>query len=213
MQQLLAFALHHSRYGYSGPTAYHFGNIVGSHLFANHGVAVLRRLELVLYRLDVVVERFEFTVAYFSHAFVVAFALGTFSLKLQLFYLLLVLLYLVDQRFLAFPLCTERTLLVFQFGNVLVELCNLVGIVLALDGLAFNLKLFQLTCNLVELLRYGVALHTQFGSSLVHKVDGLVGEEAVADVALREFHGSYTGIVLNTHLVVVLIAFLQSTQY
>ena len=90
---------------------------------------------------------------------------------------------------------------------------NLVGVVLALDGLAFNLKLLQLTCNLVKLLRHRVALHAELCRSLIHKVDGLVGKETVGDVTLGELYGGNAGIVLNTHLVVVLITFLQATKY
>jgi hypothetical protein len=196
VQQLLAFALHHARNGYSRPAAYHLGYVVGCHLLAYHGVAALRRLQLVLYLSDVLFKSLQSAVAYLSHALVVALALGALSLELQLLHLLLVLLNLVHQALLALPFSAERLLLVAQFGDVLVELLNLLGVVLALDSLALNLELLQSARNLVEFLRYRVALHAQLCSRLVHEVDSLVWQEAVGDVTLRKLYGSYAGIVL-----------------
>ena len=85
-------------------------------------------------------------------------------------------------------------------------------VLLALDGLALNLQLLQAARNLVEFLGHAVALHAQLGSRLVHQVDGLVGQEALGDVAVREFHGSHHGLVLDTHLVVCLVSLLQPSQ-
>ena len=87
------------------------------------------------------------------------------------------------------------------------------GVVLALDGGTLYLELLESAGNLIELLRYGVALHTQLGCSLIHKVYGLVGEEPLGDVTVGEFHGGYHGLIHDTHLVVVLIPLLKSTQY
>ena len=212
VQQLLAFALHHARNGYSRPAAHNLGYVVGCHLLAYHGVAALRRLQLVLYLSYVLFESLQSAVAYLSHKLVVALALGALSLELQLLHLLLVLLNLVHQALLALPFSAERLLLVAQFGDVLVELLYLLGVVLALDSLALNLELLQSARNLVELLGHRVALHAQLCSRLVHKVDGLVGQESVGDVTLRKLHGSYAGVVLYTHLVVVLVALLQSAE-
>ncbi len=49
-------------------------------------------------------------------------------------------------------------------------------------------------------------------SLAVHEVDGFVGQEAVADVAFRQFYSRNARIVLDTHLVVVLVTFLQPAQ-
>ena len=212
VQKFLAFALHHTCNRYSRPAAYHLGYVVGSNLLAYHCLAVLRAAQLSLYALYVVLEVRQAAVAYLSHTLVVAFTLGTLGLELELLHLLLVLLYLVDKSFLAFPFCAERLFLVSQFGYFLVELFYLRLVVLTFDGLTLNLELFQLTCYLVELLRNRVALHTQLRCCLIHEVDGLIRQETVGDVTLRKFHGSYAGIILNTYFVMVLVAFLQTTQ-
>ena len=89
---------------------------------------------------------------------------------------------------------------------------NLGFIAFALDGLTLNLELSQTTGDLIEFLRHGVTLHTQFGGSLVHQVDGLIWQEPLRDITLRELDGSDTGIILDTYLMVVLVALLQTTQ-
>ena len=102
--------------------------------------------------------------------------------------------------------------MVAQLGDVLVQLGYLRLVVLAAYGLALYLQLLQPAGYLIEFLRHRVALHAQFGGGLVHQVNGLVGQEAVADVAFRQLHSGYAGVVLYTHLVVVLIALLQTAQ-
>ena len=129
--------------------------------------------------LDVVFEGLQFRVTDFRHLAIVALTLGTFGFKFQVLHLLLVLLNLVDELALTLPLGTELRLLLTEFCNVLIQLGNLGLIPLALDGLALNLELGKATGDLVEFLRHGVTLHAEFGSSLVHQVDGLVGQETL----------------------------------
>ena len=184
MQQLLTLALQHTRHWYSGPAAHHFCYIIGSDFLSHHGFSTLCIAQLTLYGVDVVLQRLQFAVAYLCHTLIVAFALGTFSLNLQVLNLLLVFLNLVHEGFLSFPFGSILLLLFSQVGNILVELINLGLVVLSLYCLALNLELFQLTRNLVEFLRHGVTLHTEFCCSLIHEVDCLVWQETVADVSL-----------------------------
>ena len=213
MQQLVALALHHAADGDAGPPADNLCNVVGRDLFAHHGVVALGVVQLLLYCGDVVFERFQASVAYLGHTFVVAFAFGPFGLQLEILHLLLVFLNLVHQCAFAFPLGPELLFLVFEFGDVLVELCNLLLVVLPFDGFALNLQLFQPSCYFVKLFRYGVSLHAELCCCLVHQVDGLVRQEPVGDVTLRQFHGGNARVVLYTHLVVVLVALFQPSQY
>ena len=66
--------------------------------------------------------------------------------------------------------------------------------------------------DLVERLRFAVAFHSQLCRCLVDEVDGLVGKETVGDVSCRETHGLNDGSILDTDLMMVLIALLQATQ-
>ena len=121
MQQFLALALQHTRHGDACPAAHHFGNVVGGYLFAHHAAA-FTLCQLLCQRVDVVLKSLQPAVPYLSHPCVVALALGTLSLKLQLLHLLLVLLNLVHQTLLALPFSAELVFAVAQFGDVLVQL-------------------------------------------------------------------------------------------
>ena len=114
---------------------------------------------------------------------------------------------------LVLPLLTHLFLLPSQVGYLFLDTRKL-GVLFALttDGLAFNLKLGKTTADFIEFLRHGVALHTELCCGFVHQVDGFIGQEALGDVTLRELYGSNDGVVLDTHLVVVLVTFLQTTQ-
>ena len=220
VQQFLAFALQHPRHWYSRPSAHHFCDVVFSHLLAHHSFSALCVFQLLLNMFDVVFQHFQFAVAYFSHPFVVALTLSPFRFELQVFHLLFVVLNTVYESLFPFPFGAEGFLFVSQFGYVLVELRELafrrrflvlVSRLFVFDGFAFYFELLQPSCYLVELFRHRVAFHTQFCGSLVHEVDGLVGQESVGDVSFRQFHGSYAGVVLDTHLVVVFVSFLQTS--
>ena len=113
---------------------------------------------------------------------------------------------------LTLPFGTELGFLFAEFCYVLIQLGYLGFIALALDGLTLNLELSQTTGDLIQFLRHGVTLHTEFGGSLVHQVDGLVWQESLGDITLRELYGGDTGIILDTYLVVVLVALLQTSQ-
>ena len=215
MQQLFSFALHHACHRNTSPAGYNLSNIIRCHFLAyqsSGGRIAGRTVQLGLDGLDVVLQNLQLRVADFGYLAVVALALGTLGLILQVLHLLLVLLNLVHQLALALPLGTELLLLFAEFCYLLVQLGNLRLVALAPDGLALDFELGQTAGNLIQFLGHAVALHAQLRGGLVHQVDGLVRQEALADVALRQLHRGDAGIVLDTHLVVVLVALLQSTQ-
>ena len=160
MEQLLTLALHHSRHGYARPTAHHLGDVVGGHLLADECLASLSGLKLRGDVVDVVLQALQLAIFDLGHLGVVALALGLLSLEAEVLHLLLVLLNLVHQAFLAFPFSTVGGFLILEFGDFLVELFDFVLVVFALDGLTLNFELFQLADELVEFLRHTVALHT-----------------------------------------------------
>ena len=65
----------------------------------------------------------------------------------------------------------------------------------------------------VDLLGHGVDLDAQAAGRLVHEVDGLVGQEAVGDVAVRKLARQATmAAVGDAHAVVDLVLLLQAAQ-
>ncbi len=79
-------------------------------------------------------------------------------------------------------------------------------------GLAFNLELNQAPIQFVHHLGFGVNFDLDFGRCLVNQVDGLIGQKAIGDVAVREFGCRDDRGVGDFHPVVHLVALLQTTQ-
>ena len=66
--------------------------------------------------------------------------------------------------------------------------------------------------NLVKLLRHRIHLGADARARLVEKVDRLVGQEAVLDVAARERHRAHERLVADVDVVVLLEALLEAAQ-
>ena len=154
----------------------------------------------------------QFAIADFGHTSVVALAFSLVGLELELLHLLLVALNLIEECFLALPFGTLLLLVGLEGVDNLAEFGKLLFVALALDGLALNFQLLQPAAQFVNLFGHRIALHAEFGGGFVHQVDGLVGQEAVGDVAVAEFYGGNDGFVLDAHLVVVLVTFLQAAE-
>ena len=105
-----------------------------------------------------------------------------------------------------------RGLFLLEFGYFPVEELYLLLVILSLDGFAFDLKLLDPARDLVQLLRQRIHFHTQTSRSLIHQVDGLVGQEPLRNVAVRQLHGRDDGIILDPHFVVILVFLLQTPE-
>ena len=75
-----------------------------------------------------------------------------------------------------------------------------------------DLELQDAAVDLVDLGRQRVDLDAQPGGGLVDEVDGLVGQEAVGDVAVAERRRGDQRGVLDAHAVVDLVALLEAAQ-
>ena len=118
----------------------------------------------------------------------------------------------VNQLLLGLPLGGKLLLAVAQVGEFFFDFLDLGFVALALDSLALNLLLGDQAGDFIESLGHRVNLEAELGGGLVDQVDGLVGEESVGDVTLREGDGGDNRLIADAHLVVVLVAFLQSAQ-
>ena len=81
-----------------------------------------------------------------------------------------------------------------------------------LQRLALDLELDDAAVELVERLGLGIDLHAQPRRGLVHQVDGLVGQEAVGDVAVRERRRGDDRGIGDAHAVVQLVLLLEAAQ-
>src|SRR5450830_1624538 len=90
----------------------------------------------------------------------------------------------------------------------------LLGLVIGLGNqrLAFHLQNNQFAVQFVDLDGHALELHLNQRRRLVHKVDGLIGQEPVGDVACRQLGCHDQGSIRDAHAVVRLIPFLQAAQ-
>ena len=87
-----------------------------------------------------------------------------------------------------------------------------VGVGLALEGGALDFERSGFALELIDLGGHGADLNGERGSGFVDQIDGLVGQEAVADVAMRERGRGHDRRILDAHVVVRLVAILQAAQ-
>ena len=80
------------------------------------------------------------------------------------------------------------------------------------ERLAFDLQVRGAAIQIVDFDRHGADLQTQRGAGLVDQVDGLIGQEAVGNVAMREHGGGEDGRILDAHSVVNLEFLLEPAQ-
>ncbi len=85
-------------------------------------------------------------------------------------------------------------------------------VLLALEGGLLDFERCGAAFEVVDLGGDGADLDGERGGGLVDQVDGLVGQEAVGDVAVRERGGGDDGGVLDADLVVGLVALAQAAQ-
>ena len=109
----------------------------------------------------------------------------------------------------------ERVALFLQIGQLLLETVEpfLGGLVLLfLQRLALDLELHDAPRELVQLRGHRVDFHAQLGRGFVHQIDGLVREEPIRDVAVREDGGGDERRILDLHPVVDLVALAEAAQ-
>ena len=78
--------------------------------------------------------------------------------------------------------------------------------------LPLDLELDDAPLDFVDLERQAVDLDAQAARGLIHQVDRLVGQEAVADVAVGERGGGHQRVVGDPHAVVHLVLLLEPAQ-
>ena len=129
--------------------------------------------------------------------------------------LLAELLDLADGVFFVFPLGLLGVELVPQFGQLLPDLGQMLlgqGIILFFQGGLFDFVLDDLPLDHVQLGGHGVNFGADHGAGLVDQVNGLIGQEAVGDIAVGEGGGGDDGAVLDLHAVIDLVALLQAAE-
>ena len=85
-------------------------------------------------------------------------------------------------------------------------------VVLLFQRHLLNFELHDLAADIVKLRGHGVYLRAYQRAGFVDKVDGLIGEKAVGDVAVRQRRRGDERVIVDAHAVVDLVAFLESAE-
>ena len=186
--QLVELALHHLGHGHAGPGTHDLGDLIGGHLLVEAlAVLLLLRLERSLGILNLLLQTRNHGVAQLGRTAQVAVARRALLFASGLVELTLKLLHVVDGVLLVEPAGLLHVELFLDLGNLLAQgLQTLLGGVVGLlhERLLFDLQLGELTRGGVNLDRHAVELHAQAACGLVDQVDGLVGQEAVGNIAI-----------------------------
>ena len=149
-----------------------------------------------------------------ARALVFALALRVGELGAQLIELGLELLR-VELFLLALPPCREVGGFLLQRDQLLFQpLEPLLGarIAFLLERLLLDLEPHDLAIDQIELLGFRIDLHLEPRRRLVDQVDGLIREEAVADVTVRQRRRRHYRRIRDAHAVVLLVPVLEPAQ-
>ncbi len=86
------------------------------------------------------------------------------------------------------------------------------SILFFLQSLGLDPQLQEAAIDLVEFFGLGIDLHAQTRRGFVHKVDGLVRQEPVSDIPVRQIGGRNNRGVRHADTMVRLVATLQATE-
>ena len=214
LQQLLALALHHLADRDAGGARDHLGDLFGADLGAQEflrrvlGADFLRGLELGL-------ELRQLAVLQLGHLLQLALALQLRDLGADAVDLFLDVGRALHLRLLRLPHLVEVGVFLFQPPDLALDQVEALLrrlVLLLLHRLALDLQLDQAAVEPVHDFRLGVDFHLDARRRLVDQVDGLVRQEAVGDVAVRQFRRGDDGRVGDLDAVVQLVFLLQAAQ-
>ena len=190
--ELLDLALHHLGHGHARPGAHDLGDLLARDLLLEHAALRLLGVECSLGLVIAPLQVRDGREAQLGGAGEVTGARGALLLGLGVVNLALEVLHLVDGALLVLPLGLHAVELLARGGDLLakgLEALLARGVLLLHEGLLLDLHLRELAVHRVDVGGHAVELHAQAARRLVHEVDGLVGQEAVRDVAVGEVGG------------------------
>ena len=215
MLELLDLALHHLRDGHARPAGDDLGDLLGGDLLLEDAARLLLRRERFLSCGEVLLEVRNDGVAQLGGAGEVAVARCALELALRILDLGLEVLDAVDRALLVLPIRLHAVELLARCRDLAAQGVEAVlgGVVFLLhEGLLLDLHLRELALDRVDLGGHGIELHAQAARRLVHEVDGLVGQEALGDVTVREVCRRDERSVGDAHAMMLLVALLEAAE-
>ena len=110
------------------------------------------------------------------------------------------------------PPCPQLIPLLRQLLQLSLNLICLQRNTLSSDRLLLDFELTDTAIQLSDRLRHRIHLKTKFRSRLIHKINRLIRQKSIGDISVRKLDSRNQGIILNTHLVMILISLLQAAH-
>ena len=214
MQQLLALTLHQLLHRDAGPAGHDAGDLLVGHTVTQEAVLLLLVGQLFL-RFQLFLQLGQLAVFQLSSLVQVILTLGFLNGGIGLLDLLTQGLYLANGVLLVFPLCLHAAELILQLGQFLFQFMQAAlaqGIGLLFQADLLDLQLGDAVGQIIHLAGHTVHLSLDHGAGFIHQIDGLIRQETVRDIAVREGCGGDQRIIADLHAVEHLIALLQATQ-
>ena len=214
MEQLLPLALDELFHRDAGPAGHDAGDLLVGDAVPQETVLLLLVGQFFL-GFQLLLQFRQLAVLQLGGLVQVILALGFLDGGVGLLDLLAQSLHLANGVLLVLPLCLHAAELILQFGQFLFQFLQTAlaqGIGLLFQADLLDLELGDPVGEVVHLAGHTVHLGLDHGTGLIHKVDGLIGEEAVGDIAVGEGSGGDQRIIADLDAVEYLIALLQAAQ-
>ena len=214
MQQLLAFALHQLFYRDAGPACHDAGDLLIGHAIAQQAVLLLGGSHLFLLG-QLLLQLGQLAVFQLGGLVQVVLALGFLDGGIGLLDLLTQALHLANGVLLVLPLCLHAAELILQFGKLLFQILQAAlaqGVGLLFQAHLLDLQLGDAVRQIVHLAGHTVHLGLDHGAGFIHKVDGLIRQEAVGDIAVGKRSSGDQGAIVDLYAVEHLVPLFQAAQ-
>ena len=215
VEQLLPLTLHQLGHRDTRPPLHNTGDLLLSHLVPEQ-VVLLGLGGKALLLLQLLFELRDGPILKLGGLFQVILPLGFLQLGVGFLQLLPQLLNPADGVLFILPLGLARVKLVPQPGQFPLNVCQTGPgelVVLLFQGCLLDFTLDNFAGDHVQFGGHGVHLGADQRARLVDEVNGLVGEEAVCDIAVAEGGGGHNGPVGDFYAVKYLITLFEAPEY
>ena len=215
MEQLLSFAGKHLGNRNTSPTAYYLGNILLTNFFLQKLAVRAFGSNGFFLSLQLLLQLWETTIFQFRQLVQIVISFCTFHLAANIVHFLLDATNSQNCLLLRIPLSLQFLLLSLQIFLFLANASQLFltgCISFLLESLLLNFQLKNLTTHFIQWCRHGFNFSSQLGSSLIHQINGLIWQETVRNVTVRQHCRRHQSRITNTYTMMYLITFLQATE-
>src|SRR5262245_53207574 len=215
LREPFAFALEHSRNRNTRPARDHLGDVFRRDLLLQVLRASLGAGELTLGLFQLPLELRDEAVGDLGRFRQIALSRRLLGFDARLFDLLLDLADPAEHLLLLLPLGFHGGGALTQLGQLALELLATLdggAILFLLERRALDLELHDATLDFVDFLRHRVDFDAKTRCGFVDQIDRFVGQEAVADIAMRQRRCRDDRVVSDTHAVVCLVPLLETAQ-